>query len=98
MFDDNRKIGIGLTLLGLAMTGLGVLLFFDRALLALGNLSFLCGLCFLLGFAKTGKFFFRKEKLKGTSLFFGGFCLIIYGWCILGGLAGRTPNSHTPCC
>ena len=37
--DDNRKIGIGLTLFGLLFTILGILMFFDRALLAMGNVG-----------------------------------------------------------
>lgn len=35
--DDNRKIGIGLSSAGLLFTVLGVVMFFDRALLAMGN-------------------------------------------------------------
>lgn len=84
MFDDNKKIGIGLCAIGLICMGLGVLLFFDRALLSLGDMAFIMGLCFLLGPSKTGKFFFRKEKWQGTSGFFGGFLLIIYGWAFFG--------------
>ena len=35
--DDTRKIGFGLSAAGLLFTVLGVLLFFDRGLLGLGN-------------------------------------------------------------
>ena len=37
MLDDNRKIGIALTTGGVLFTVLGVLMFFDRGLLAMGN-------------------------------------------------------------
>ena len=35
--DDYRKIGIGLSMGGLLFTTLGVFMFFDRGLLAMGN-------------------------------------------------------------
>lgn len=38
--DDYRKIGIGLSTGGLLFTILGVLMFFDRGLLAMGNVRF----------------------------------------------------------
>mmetsp|Transcript_47343 Transcript_47343/g.125355 ORF Transcript_47343/g.125355 Transcript_47343/m.125355 type:complete len:140 (-) Transcript_47343:117-536(-) len=83
-FDDNKKIGIGLCLLGLVCMGLGIMLFFDRALLALGNLAFLCGLTFLLGPSKTARFFSKKEKWQGTFFFFLGFVGIIAGYAFIG--------------
>uniref|UniRef100_A0A0G4I9K1 Vesicle transport protein n=1 Tax=Chromera velia CCMP2878 TaxID=1169474 RepID=A0A0G4I9K1_9ALVE len=83
-FDDNRKIGIGLTILGVAFTFLGILLFFDRAFLALGDLAFLTGLCFILGLQKTARFFFKKEKAVGSAFFFFGFVLVLYGWPLIG--------------
>lgn len=39
MFDDNKKIGVGLCALGIFVGGTGCVLFFDRALLALANVS-----------------------------------------------------------
>jgi len=84
MFDDNKKIGIGLCALGMFLGGVGVVFLFDRALLALGNLAFLGGISALLGITKTAKFFFKPEKLRGSAFFFGGFFIIIWGWAILG--------------
>ena len=40
--DDTRKIGFGLSAAGVLFTVLGVLLFFDRGLLAMGNVSKNC--------------------------------------------------------
>ena len=37
--SDNQKVGILLTAFGIFFTSFGVLLFFDRGLLAIGNVS-----------------------------------------------------------
>lgn len=47
--DDNKKIGTFLVVVGLGFVFLGVLLLFDRALLALGNILFLVGGVFIAG-------------------------------------------------
>eukprot|EP00747_Dinoflagellata_sp_TGD_P164582 gnl/TRDRNA2_/TRDRNA2_184706_c0_seq1.p1 gnl/TRDRNA2_/TRDRNA2_184706_c0~~gnl/TRDRNA2_/TRDRNA2_184706_c0_seq1.p1 ORF type:complete len:139 (+),score=24.73 gnl/TRDRNA2_/TRDRNA2_184706_c0_seq1:96-512(+) len=80
MLDDNKKIGIGLCGIGVFCIFLGVMLFFDRTLLGLGNVAFLMGLCILLGISKSVRFFVRKEKFKGSSAYFAGIGLIIFGW------------------
>ncbi|CAK0881886.1 unnamed protein product [Prorocentrum cordatum] len=59
---------------------LGVMLLFDRTLLALGNIAFLLGLGMLLGPTKAVKFFLRKEKWKGTTAYFSGIGVIVFGW------------------
>ncbi|KAI8831103.1 hypothetical protein BC829DRAFT_409968 [Chytridium lagenaria] len=45
--SDSQKIGVGLTVSGILFMFLGVILFFDGGLLAIGNILFLAGL--LLG-------------------------------------------------
>ena len=82
--DDNRKIGVGLCFLGACCFALGFALLFDRALLTLGNISFMAGLSFLLGPMKTFQFFFRREKIISSIAFFGGVTLIIWGYSFLG--------------
>ncbi|CAN8102327.1 unnamed protein product [Discula destructiva] len=82
--SDTQKIGVafcsggGFFLIG------GVLLFFDRAMLAMGNILFLIGLTVIIGPAKTLLFFARKQKLKGTAAFFGGLLLILLRWPLIG--------------
>ncbi|PRP78830.1 hypothetical protein PROFUN_01003 [Planoprotostelium fungivorum] len=84
LIDDNQKIGVLLTGFGLFFTFIGVLLFFDRGLLAIGNLLFLSGVTLVIGVRKTGRFFFQQRKLKGTICFLGGIAMVITGWTFIG--------------
>lgn len=84
MLDDNKKIGIGLCGIGVVCVFLGVFLLFDRILLALGNVAFLIGLGLLLGVQKAARFFFRREKWKGSTAYFCGIALIVYGFSFIG--------------
>jgi hypothetical protein len=82
--SDSQKIGVifcsggGFFLIG------GVMLFFDRAMLAMGNILFLIGLTIIIGPQKTLLFFARKQKLKGTAAFFAGLLLILLRWTFIG--------------
>ena len=63
---------------------LGLILFFDRALLAMGNILFLVGITLLLGPQRTFVFFARKQKWKGTLAFWAGVLLILMKWPLVG--------------
>lgn len=82
--SDTQKIGVafcsggGFFLIG------GVMMFFDRAMLAMGNILFLIGLTIIIGPQKTLAFFARKQKAKGTAAFFGGLLLILLRWPLIG--------------
>jgi hypothetical protein len=82
--SDTQKIGVvfcsggGFFLVG------GVMLFFDRAMLAMGNILFLIGLTIMIGPQKTLLFFARKQKAKGTAAFFAGLALILFRWTFIG--------------
>lgn len=60
------------------------MLFFDRAMLAMGNILFLIGLTIIIGPQKTLLFFARKQKAKGTGAFFLGLVLILMKWTFFG--------------
>eukprot|EP01038_Epipyxis_sp_PR26KG_P006213 gene6213-8558_t len=82
--EDNQKIGIGLICLGLGFISLGVLLFLDAALIAIGNALFLAGLCFSIGFKRTFLLFTRQDRIRGIVCFFIGIALVIMRWVIIG--------------
>jgi len=71
MLSDNQKIGAFLTGFGFIFTALGVILFFDRGLLAIGNIAFLIGLTMIIGFRKTQKWLMQKKKMGRYNMLFG---------------------------
>jgi len=78
------EIGIGLTGFGVLFTFLGIVLFFDRALLSMGNLLFISGVALTIGPNATVKFFLRKRNRKGSVAFFSGVGLLLMGWAFVG--------------
>ncbi|PPQ98454.1 hypothetical protein CVT24_004133 [Panaeolus cyanescens] len=82
--SDAQKIGVALTTFGALFMLLGVMLFFDGALLALGNILFISGLTLIIGPQKTFYFFARKQKLRGTICFLGGILLVFLKWPFIG--------------
>ncbi|KAF8473148.1 got1 family protein [Kalaharituber pfeilii] len=75
--SDTQKVGAGFCSGGGFFFLFGLMLFFDRAMLAMGNILFLIGITLLLGAKKTFNFFARKEKLKGTACFIVGIAFIL---------------------
>ncbi|KAL6263174.1 hypothetical protein P5V15_005976 [Pogonomyrmex californicus] len=86
MFEvtDTQKIGVGLAAFGISFLFLGILLLFDKGLLAIGNLLFISGLACVIGPWRTLNFFFQRHKLKGSVSFLGGIIVVLIGWPIIG--------------
>lgn len=82
--SELKKVGIGLVGCGILFTFLGVVLFFDKGLLALGNIFCLSGVAFLLGWRSMWRLFTSKTNYKGTIPFFVGLFLIFVRWPIIG--------------
>ncbi|KAL0812587.1 hypothetical protein Bca101_069030 [Brassica carinata] len=81
---EQKKVGLGLIGFGLSFSFLGVILYFDRGLLALGNLFWLIGVGLLLGWQSTWRLFTNVNNLKGTVCFVLGLFLIFVRWPIIG--------------
>merc|ERR1711920_791354 len=84
MIDDNRKIGTLLMGLGFLFLFLGVMLFFDSGLLAIGDVLFLTGLTLTIGVQRTIKFFSRMDRIRGIVCFLGGIFLVMVRFPIIG--------------
>jgi len=81
---DMQKIGVAFCSGGGFFFLGGIMLFFDRAMLAMGNILFLIGLTLIIGLSKTLLFFARRQKLKGTAAFAIGILLILFRWPLIG--------------
>ena len=84
VFSDNTKIGTGMLFLGCVFLILGVVFFFDSAMLALGDILFLTGLTLTIGVSRTIRFFSRPDRMRGIVAFFGGVILVFLRWPIFG--------------
>ncbi|ODV67948.1 hypothetical protein HYPBUDRAFT_106776 [Hyphopichia burtonii NRRL Y-1933] len=75
--NQRQKFGVGFTACGFICFVLGILTFFDHALLALGNILFVTGLILIIGPQRTVTFFTRPTKVRGTICFCMGILLIL---------------------
>ncbi|KAH8967256.1 hypothetical protein BDL97_03G068000 [Sphagnum fallax] len=79
----NFEIGIGLTGLGVLFSFLGIILFFDKGLLPMGNILFIARVtynCLEVNLS----FFLKRHNYKGSISFAVGFCLVLWGWAVVG--------------
>lgn len=63
---------------------LGVIFFFDKGLLAMGNILFVAGVAMTIGTQATIRFFIRPKNYKGSAAFLAGFLLVVWGWAVVG--------------
>ncbi|KAL8161782.1 hypothetical protein V2J09_013271 [Rumex salicifolius] len=82
--NELKKAGLGLVGFGIFFTFLGVVLFFDKGLLALGNILWLIGVSILLGRQSMLKLLTSRVNYKGSLCFFGGLFFLFVRWPLLG--------------
>ncbi|CAN1146618.1 Vesicle transport protein GOT1, partial [Linum perenne] len=81
---EQQRVGLGLIGFGIFFSFLGIILFFDRGLLALGNVLWLIGVAVLLGWYSTWRLFTNRENYKGSVSFLLGLFFIFVRWPIVG--------------
>uniref|UniRef100_A0A3P9CBP2 Golgi transport 1Bb n=1 Tax=Maylandia zebra TaxID=106582 RepID=A0A3P9CBP2_9CICH len=82
-FLMSAEIGMGLTGFGVFFLFFGMMLFFDKALLAIGNILFVSGLSFVIGLERTFRSvggFCLAGRLLGVVLEIYGFFLLFRGF------------------
>ncbi|KAL8546613.1 hypothetical protein ACS0TY_006364 [Phlomoides rotata] len=82
--NDRKKVGLGLAGFGVFFSFWGIIFFFDKGLLAIGNILFLSGVTLSIGLAPSVQFFMKRSNFKGTVSYGVGFFLVIIGWPIIG--------------
>ncbi|EEF32636.1 Vesicle transport protein GOT1B, putative [Ricinus communis] len=82
--NDRKKIGLGLTGFGIFFSFMGIIFFFDKGLLAMGNILFISGVSLTIGPKSTMQFFMKRQNFKGTISFGAGFFFVVIGWPIIG--------------
>jgi hypothetical protein len=82
--NGNKKIGMALLGGGAVFTLLGISLFFNKALIRLGNLLFIAGVPLFIGPGRTTGYFLQPQKARATGCLVAGIFLVMIGWPILG--------------
>lgn len=82
--SSNRKLGIIFLSSGAAFTVLGITLFFNKALMRLGNLLFVAGIPLLIGPGRTVGYFLQPQKARATGCLGCGIFLVLVGHPVIG--------------
>lgn len=80
----NKKVGFALLGSGFIFTVLGITLFFNKALMRLGNLLFIAGIPMTIGPTRTMGYFLKPKKVRATGCLAVGIFLVMIGWPIVG--------------
>ena len=80
----DRRIGMALLGAGGVLTMLGISLFFNKALMRLGNLLFMAGVPMTIGPGRTAGYFLQPQKARATGCLVLGIVLVFVGHPIVG--------------
>jgi Got1/Sft2-like family len=81
----DRKLGITLLGSGLVVTLLGIMTFFNRFLMRIGNILLIAGVPIFMGINQAVSYFVQPHKLRATACLAGGiFLVVVAGWPMFG--------------
>ncbi|XP_072957754.1 vesicle transport protein GOT1-like [Typha angustifolia] len=79
-----REIGLGLIVFGILFSLVASLFFFQRNVLAFGNIIFVIGVILMIGRESVMRFFIKPKNYKGAVLLGVGFLIVLMGWLVTG--------------
>jgi len=82
--SGNRNLGLLFLSSGAAFTALGITLFFNKTLMRLGNLLFVCGVPLMIGPGRTLGYFLQPKKARATGCLVCGIFLVLVGHPVIG--------------
>ena len=82
--NGNKKYGMMMVGSGMAITAMGMTLFFNKGLMRLGNLLFVGGVPMVIGPTTTMSYFLNPAKVRATGCVVAGIFLVFIGWPLLG--------------
>ena len=102
LVSKTRMYGFGMLALGLVLSTLGFMLFFNRTLIGTGNLLTIGGVVLIVGHQRAYAFLAQRERARGSGIFLFGVFLVLRGSARLGVLVRRpriltTARTHSRC-
>jgi len=84
LVSKQRKYGFAVLALGLLLSALGFMFFFNRTLIGTGNLLTIGGVVLIAGHERAYAFLAQRERLRGSGIFLFGVFLVLRGRARLG--------------
>lgn len=79
LLKNQRQLGAGLLGVGVLLTFMGMMLFFEGTLLRLGNMCIIFGVPFLVGPDRVRSFFLKESRMQASTITAVGIVLVFWG-------------------
>jgi len=90
--SKTRKYGFMVLGLGVLLSALGFVFFFNGALIGTGNLLTIGGVVLIAGHDRAYAFLAQRERTRGSGIFLFGVFLVLRGWPRIGVLVSHVEN------
>lgn len=79
LLKNQRQLGAGLLGVGMVLTFMGMMLFFEGTLLRLGNICIIAGIPMLVGPDRVRSFFMKESRMQAAIITAIGILLVFWG-------------------